>query len=109
MTQWRFVRRGRSQWAVVTVFVVLLCIPLLPSGYVERIRSIGDTSADVTGSADARWNDMIAARNYVLRNPLMGAGVVGQMKDLVGKPATLDDGRPGGFYLARFRNLAGLQ
>jgi len=75
VTQWRFVRRGRPQWAMVTVFVVLLCIPLLPSGYMERIRSIGDTSADVTGSADVRWNDMIAARDYVLRNPLMGAGV----------------------------------
>ena len=27
------------------------------------------------------------------------------MKDLVGKPRTLDDGRPGGFYVPRFRNL----
>jgi choline dehydrogenase-like flavoprotein len=35
----------------------------------------------------------------------MGPGVVGQMKELVGKPSTLDDGRPGGFYVARFRNL----
>jgi choline dehydrogenase-like flavoprotein len=37
---------------------------------------------------------------------LMGPGVTGLAKDLVGKPRTLDDGRPGGFYLARFRNLA---
>ncbi len=36
---------------------------------------------------------------------VMGPGVVGQAKDLVGKPPTLDDGRPGGFYLTRFRNL----
>jgi choline dehydrogenase-like flavoprotein len=36
---------------------------------------------------------------------VMGPGVAGQAKDLVGKPSTLDDGRPGGFYLARFRNL----
>src|SRR5579872_3657875 len=36
---------------------------------------------------------------------IMGPGVVGQAKDLVGKPPTLDDGRPGSFYLARFRNL----
>jgi choline dehydrogenase-like flavoprotein len=28
------------------------------------------------------------------------------MKELVGKPPTLDDGRPGGFYLTRFRNLS---
>jgi choline dehydrogenase-like flavoprotein len=36
---------------------------------------------------------------------MMGPGVLGRAKDLVGKPSTLDDGRPGGFYLARFRNL----
>jgi choline dehydrogenase-like flavoprotein len=36
---------------------------------------------------------------------LMGPGVYGLDKDLVGKPRTLDDGRPGSFYLARFRNL----
>ena len=36
---------------------------------------------------------------------VMGPGVYGRVKDLVGKPPTLDDGRPGGFYLTRFRNL----
>jgi choline dehydrogenase-like flavoprotein len=36
----------------------------------------------------------------------MGPGVAGRVKDLVGKPPTLDDGRPGGFYLTRFRNLS---
>ena len=36
---------------------------------------------------------------------LMGPGVTGIVKDLIGKPRTLDDGRPGGFYLPRFRNL----
>jgi choline dehydrogenase-like flavoprotein len=36
---------------------------------------------------------------------VMGPSVSGLVKDLVGKPRTLDDGRPGGFYVARFRNL----
>lgn len=36
---------------------------------------------------------------------VMGPEVVGFDKDRVGKPRTNDDGRPGGFYLARFRNL----
>ena len=40
---------------------------------------------------------------------LMGPGVTGLVKDLVGKPKTIDDGRPGGFYLARFRNLTDKQ
>jgi choline dehydrogenase-like flavoprotein len=37
---------------------------------------------------------------------LMGPSVTGLVKDLVGKPRTLDDGRPGSFYLPRFRNLS---
>jgi choline dehydrogenase-like flavoprotein len=36
---------------------------------------------------------------------LMGPGVTGIVKDLVGRPRTLDDGRPGGFYIPRFQNL----
>ena len=36
---------------------------------------------------------------------IMGPSVAGFMKELVGKPRTLDDGRPGGFYVPRFRNL----
>jgi choline dehydrogenase-like flavoprotein len=36
---------------------------------------------------------------------VMGPSVSGLVKDQVGKPRTLDDGRPGDFYLARFRNL----
>ncbi len=37
---------------------------------------------------------------------LMGPGITGLVKDLVGKPRTLDDGKPGHFYVPRFRNLA---
>lgn len=36
---------------------------------------------------------------------VMGPSVVGLVKALAGKPRTLDDGRPGGFYIPRFRNL----
>jgi len=36
---------------------------------------------------------------------VMGPGVTGLVKDMVGAPPTLDDGKPGGFYVPRFRNL----
>src|SRR5256885_15185809 len=36
---------------------------------------------------------------------VMGPGVTGLDKDMVGAPPTLDDGKPGGFYVPRFRNL----
>ncbi len=40
---------------------------------------------------------------------LMGPSITGLVKDLVGKAHTLDDGRPGGFYVPRFRNLTDKQ
>ena len=40
---------------------------------------------------------------------LMGPSVSGFWKDQVGKPRTLDDGRPGGFYIPRFRNVTDKQ
>ena len=36
---------------------------------------------------------------------LMGPGVTGLVKELVGKDHGNEDGRPGGFYVPRFRNL----
>jgi choline dehydrogenase-like flavoprotein len=36
---------------------------------------------------------------------VMGPSVAGFMPALVGKSRTLDDGRPGGFYVARYQNL----
>jgi choline dehydrogenase-like flavoprotein len=37
---------------------------------------------------------------------LMGPSVTGLVKERVGAPRTLDDGRPGGFYVPRFRNVS---
>jgi choline dehydrogenase-like flavoprotein len=39
----------------------------------------------------------------------MGPHVTGLVKDRVGATPTLDDGRPGGFYVPRFRNLTDKQ
>jgi choline dehydrogenase-like flavoprotein len=36
----------------------------------------------------------------------MGPGVTGFDKERAGKARTLDDGRPGGFYVPRFRNIS---
>ena len=38
---------------------------------------------------------------------MMGPSIAGFKKELVGKPKTNDDGRPGSFYVARFQNLDG--
>jgi choline dehydrogenase-like flavoprotein len=40
---------------------------------------------------------------------VMGPSVSGLVKDRIGKSKTNDDGRPGGFYVPRFRNLSDKQ
>src|SRR5262249_24948857 len=37
---------------------------------------------------------------------VMGPGVTGLVKERVGRQRTLDDGRPGGVYVPRFRNIS---
>ena len=57
----------------------------------------------------AHPNGLGNSSNHVGHNfceHVMGPGVTGLAKDRVGKPRTLDDGRPGGFYVPRFRNLS---
>lgn len=59
--------------------------------------------------SSAHPNGLANSSNHVGHNfceHVMGPGVTGLVKDRVGKPKTLDDGRPGGFYVPRFRNLA---
>ncbi len=36
---------------------------------------------------------------------IMGPSITGLVKEMVGKPRTNDDGKPGSFYVPRFRNL----
>src|SRR5678816_2279272 len=45
------------------------------SGYTKRLATMINTSADPTGSAQARWQDTVAAIGYVRENPLIGAGI----------------------------------
>ncbi|HZM86391.1 MAG TPA: GMC family oxidoreductase [Blastocatellia bacterium] len=58
--------------------------------------------------SDAHPNGIGNSSSHVGHNfceHIMGPHITGLVKDLVGKPRTLDDGKPGSFYLARFRNL----
>jgi choline dehydrogenase-like flavoprotein len=60
----------------------------------------------------AHPNGIANSSNHVGHNfceHVMGPGVTGLVKDRVGQPRTIDDGRPGGFYVPRFRNLTDKQ
>ncbi|HXU09202.1 MAG TPA: GMC family oxidoreductase [Blastocatellia bacterium] len=58
--------------------------------------------------SNAHPNGIGNSSNHVGHNfceHVMGPHINALVKDQVGKPRTLDDGKPGSFYLARFRNL----
>jgi choline dehydrogenase-like flavoprotein len=70
--------------------VVVLAASTLESARILLLSKIGNSSGHV---------------GHNLCEHVMGATIVGQMKELVGARSTADDARPGGFYIARYRNL----
>jgi len=72
---WRLVKRRGRGWPVVVLVLALGATPLLPSSYLDRLGTITSIESDPTGSAQERWRDTIAAANFVLGHPIIGAGV----------------------------------
>ena len=68
-------RRRQRVLAMAAVTAALLCVPLLPSAYLDRLGTITNIQADETGSAQARLNDSLVATEFVIDHPLMGAGI----------------------------------
>ena len=59
--------------------------------------------------SSAHPNGIGNSSNHVGHNfceHVMGAWITGLVKERIGKARTIDDGRPGGFYVPRFRNLS---
>jgi len=72
---WKLRRRAERVWMYGLLVVVLLCVPLLPSTYFDRMSTIIHTEADSTGSAGERWTDMMIAMKHAFSSPIVGAGV----------------------------------
>lgn len=68
-------KRGQMKWAIAALVLMVIAVPLLPSGYMERLGTIGNIQADRTGSAQERFSDAGVALAYVLSHPLAGAGL----------------------------------
>ncbi|MBI4478308.1 MAG: O-antigen ligase family protein, partial [Acidobacteria bacterium] len=68
-------RRRRPGAAVALLVVALAIPPLLPKGYLDRLETITDMSADRTGSAQGRWSDFGAAIEIAASNPILGVGI----------------------------------
>lgn len=65
----------RSPVVLLLPLLLLLCVPLLPSGYVDQMGTITHIGTDPTGSAQERWSDLVAAGRVVQSNPLTGVGI----------------------------------
>ncbi|PWU24739.1 MAG: hypothetical protein C5B48_04840 [Candidatus Rokuibacteriota bacterium] len=68
-------RRPERRFVLAGLLVAVLCLPLLPHGYKQRLSTVMNIAADPTGSAQARRADTFAALRWVADNPLVGAGI----------------------------------
>jgi O-antigen ligase len=75
MYVWRFRRRPERRWVYAALVLAFAAIPFLAGGYFERISTIGNVSADQTGSSEARWRDSLAALRFIAKHPVIGAGI----------------------------------
>lgn len=72
---WTLIKRRGQHWVFLALFLAFAAVPFLPTGYLDRLSTIGSIESDPTGSAQARWRDTLAAVQYVAYHPLIGAGV----------------------------------
>ncbi len=92
-----FVDADTGQTLEATAKVVVLAASTLESA---RLLMLSKSRQHPNGIANSSGH---VGHNFC--EHVMGPGCGGIVKDLVGKPRTLDDGRPGSFYIPRFRNL----
>ena len=67
--------RRKPVIAIVMIVVVIAASSLMPAGYADRLSTITDMSADKTGSAQGRWNDINVAVTIAAQNPITGVGL----------------------------------
>jgi len=72
---WKLSKGRHLGWALLVVVLGVASLPFLPAGYTKRLATVANTNADTTGSAQARWNDTLAAVRFVAKNPIVGAGI----------------------------------
>lgn len=72
---WLYRNHAGRAWIPVVAVLALLALPIIPSGYVERITTIVNIEDDSTHSAETRIDDMKAAVRLAVTNPMLGSGI----------------------------------
>jgi probable O-glycosylation ligase (exosortase A-associated) len=67
--------RRRFSAVLLLPLMLLLCVPLLPSGYLDQMGTITRIGSDPTGSAQERWRDLLASGRVIQSRPLTGVGI----------------------------------
>ena len=68
-------KRHAPKAAAAVVVGMLMAMPMMPAGYLERLSTITDIEADKTGSAQGRWQDFQVAGTVIAANPVLGVGM----------------------------------
>ncbi len=72
---WLYRNRAGRVWIPIIVVLGLMALPIMPSGYVERMSTIVNVADDPTHSAENRLDDTKAAARLAVANPLVGSGI----------------------------------
>jgi hypothetical protein len=68
--------RHKAPGVALVILLAGVSAPLLlPEGYFNRLATITNFEADVTGSAQGRWEDFVIAGRYIGGHPIVGAGL----------------------------------
>jgi O-antigen ligase len=67
----------RGHWGVIGggALALLLAIPALPEGYLDRLSTISSVESDTTGSSQERWEVMTIALAAIEQRPITGSGI----------------------------------
>jgi hypothetical protein len=68
-------RRKGAKAIVLAIVVGALAVTMMPEGYGARMGTIVNIDSDETGSAQMRWSDTVAAVQFMVSHPILGAGL----------------------------------
>jgi putative inorganic carbon (HCO3(-)) transporter len=76
---WHRFRRAPISTAAFALAAIVIALPLMPTGFADRLATVTDIKTDPTGSAQDRWRDTVLAAQFLREHPFIGAGLGNDM------------------------------